>query len=353
MQTFLGHRATRSCSVLPPTHPHPGGRGLGQNRGRTVTRRKGSRGATPLCKYVSVMLFPAFLHQCIETLVLVTFANKYGHSNDSGAVTCWNTLVRAELLLWSLGFCNGSLGNNGKSVVLSTYPHPLRAFLGVFPGAASRGTPARSRSHTSPPHPSVLGGLFAERAWERSGSENRCVCSFPSLRVQAYSHLQAKSTLGFFVKAQRTKLERKKPRREAKKACCGQPRAPVLPQPRGDISYQPQLSFPKRGERAPGQMRARLGQREGDRGLLMCNEAEPKNLPKTKDKPPGRRGASEAAPNPLAATMGTRHIDDMDVTGTLLDKSRFSFAVQPNPKPGALSRSPHRAAGRNTSLVFK
>lgn len=65
----------------------------------------------------------------------------------------------------------------------------------------------------------------------------------------------------------------------------------------------------------------------------MCNEAEPTNLLKTKEKQPAHWGASEAAPNPPAATMGTRHTDDTDVTGALLDKSRVSFAVQPNPKP--------------------
>lgn len=45
-----------------------------------------------------------------------------------------------------------------------------------------------------------------------------------------------------------------------------------------------QVSFPKCWERAPGQMRSILGQRKEDIGLLMCNEAEPKNLLKTKEK---------------------------------------------------------------------
>lgn len=97
-------------------------------------------------------------------------------------------------------------------------------------------------------------------------------------------------------------------------------------------------------------MRASLGQWKEAIGLLRLNEAEPKNLLKTKEKQPGQWGASDAALNLLDTTMGTKHVQDLDVTGTLLAKSQFSFAIQQNPKaqgtePLLPGKTPHLSLG--------
>jgi len=72
----------------------------------------------------------------------------------------------------------------------------------------------------------------------------------------------------------------------------------------------------------------------------MCNEAEPKNLLKTKEKQPGQQGASDAALNLLDTMMGTKHTQDSDVTGAPLAESQFSFAIQQNSKPQGVEPLP-------------
>lgn len=120
--------------------------------------------------------------------------------------------------------------------------------------------------------------------------------------------------------------------------------------PQGDINNQTQVSFPKIWEGTPGQMRASLGQWKEDIGLLMCNEAEPKNLLKMKEKQPGQWGASDAALNLLDTTAGAKYVQDPDVTGTPLAEYQLSFAVQPNPKPQITELLP--AQGQQKHLTY-
>lgn len=81
----------------------------------------------------------------------------------------------------------------------------------------------------------------------------------------------------------------------------------------------------------------------------MCNEAEPENLLKTKEKQPGQWAASDVGLNLLDTRMVTKHIQDPDVTGTPLAESRFSFAIQQNPKPQGTE--PLQAQGQEKHLT--
>lgn len=174
--------------------------------------------------------------------------------------------------------------------------------------------------------------LHTAKEW--LGPEDSCVCSLslPYVCMHIVTFRQKVSSKPSWTHTELSWRERRKYERQIRLAmdrhicqCC--------PQPQGDISSQTQVSFPKLLERAPGQMRASLGQWKEDIGLLMCNESAPKNLLKTKEKQPGQWGMSDTALNLLDTTMGTRHVQDPDVTGTPVAESQFSFAIQQNPKP--------------------
>lgn len=84
----------------------------------------------------------------------------------------------------------------------------------------------------------------------------------------------------------------------------------------------------------------------------MCNEAEPKNLLKTKEKQPGQWGASDAALNLLDTMVQTKHIQDPDMTGTPLAESQFSCAIQQNHKPQGTEPVPAQAQEKHLTCLW-
>ena len=106
------------------------------------------------------------------------------------------------------------------------------------------------------------------------GPEDSCVCSLSLHYVCMHivTFRQKVSSNSLRTHTELSRREKKQYERQISLAtdrhvcqCC--------PQPQGDINYQTQVSSPKLWERAPGQMRASLGQWKEDIGLLMCNEA--------------------------------------------------------------------------------
>lgn len=151
------------------------------------------------------------------------------------------------------------------------------------------GTLAGSTSYTSSsPSPSVLQALFAQWAREYLGLRGQlCLASSSSLCMHMITSMQKASSKSSGTHSQLSWRERN---REEKQG---------LPQTGTNTSATSATGrhqFPNAGflpqmleeGRAPGQMRSSLGQWKEDIDLLMCNEAEPKNLLKTKEKQPGQ-----------------------------------------------------------------
>lgn len=213
---------------------------------------------------------------------------------------------------------------------------------------ADGGTLARSRNHSFFPSPISDAGSICTVSKAAAGVQRTAVFAFFPFLSHGCIWLQKVSSNSPWTHTELSCRERSPYERQVS-LDTGRHTCTCCPQQQRDINYQIQFSFPKLWTGPPGQMRASLGQWKEDAGLLMCNEAEPKNLPKTKEKQPGQWGTWDAALNLLTTTMGTKFVQGPDMSGIPLAESQFSLQFSKIPNHRALNRCQRRAS-RNISL---